>query len=561
MSIEWILPPPRKLSLTDHLFELRGIKDKNKFLNATFGDLDSSFLMYGVDRAVKVLSEAIKDKKKIYIHGDFDVDGITATSLMWNFLYKDLNASVLPFIPNRFTDGYGLSEENIKKIIEEGGDLIISVDCGIKDIELVNKYFNKVDFIITDHHTIRRSDDEKVEGSKFVGEFMISSKAKAVVHPQLNPELPFKEICGAMVSWKVCSALNEYLKAGVDMSKYMDLASLGTVCDVMPLVDENRIVVKTGIERIRKTINKGLQALFRVSGSDITTSTAYHLGYVIGPRLNASGRLETAMDAVRLLTTDSERYALQLATKLNDLNKLRQDLTKEYIEIAENQLLEEGLDNKIHFLYGDGWPEGIVGLIAGRLTEKYNKPILIGSHKEGILKGSARSIPELNIADALKHSSSTLLRYGGHAQAAGFSLNLEKLNEFKNLLKEFADTILENNLNKKLYIDLIADFDDLSLQSAKDISQFEPFGNSNSTPLIALLSSKIMNPTLIGKDQLHLKFNIGSNTEFIFFNCEDRNALLSSSETLFDIAGHLEIDSWKGREKTVFKVRDIRKSE
>ena len=563
--MKWILPSNENGDLIETLFSSRGIKDKEKFLNPKFEDLSSPFDIFGIDSAVKTISEAIKKKKKIYIHGDFDVDGITATTIMWNFLYRDLNANVIPFIPNRFTDGYGLSEENIKNIISAGGNLLITVDCGVKDIELVNKYADKIDFIITDHHTLRKSDEEKVLGSKIIGDYLVSSKAKAVVHPQINKELVFKEICGAAVSWKVCSALNEYLKSGVDMKKYLDLVALGTVCDVMPLVDENRIFVKLGIDEMRFTKNVGLKTLMEISGVDIPTLTSYHLGYVIGPRLNASGRLGSAMDAVRLLTTNSQKYAIELASKLNELNKERQDLTIKYLDIAENLLLQNR-DNKIHFIYGEEWPEGIVGLIAGRLTEKYNKPVLVGSLKDGVIKGSARSIPSFNIAENLKLLNSFLLKFGGHSQAAGFSLNQNSYLEFDSRLKEIAElSITSDDLERKLFIDMVVNERDLDIQVANSIQALEPFGASNLNPLFALLSSTINSGIkFIGKDSSHAKFYLGDNRaiECIFFNYKDKfNSLPSSTARKFDIAGNIELNSWNGNEKLVLKVKEMRESE
>lgn len=566
--MKWILPEQNTDNIIEWLFQTRNIKDREKFFNPTINDLYDPFLLYGVDDAVKAISEAVKNQKKIYIHGDFDVDGMTSTSILWNFLYRDLNAhSTLPFIPNRFTDGYGLSEDNIKRIVDEGGELIITVDCGIKDIELINRYSDIVDFVITDHHTIRKSEDN-IEGSKKVGDFLISAKAKGVIHPQLNPDYPFKEICGAFVAWKLCQALNEYMKTGVDMTKYLDLVALGTVCDVMPLIDENRCVVKLGIEQFKNTQNIGLKKLIKISGIDQKQIDTYHLGFILGPRLNASGRLETAMDGVRLLTTQSDNYAEQIARKLDELNRSRQDLTRKYLEIAEERIQSELDKQKIHFIYGEEWPEGIVGLVAGRLTEKYNRPVLIGSLKDGVIKASARSIPEFHIANTLKELNKYLIAHGGHAQAAGLTLSYDSFESFYNDLSRVAlEQIEDSFLEKSLVIDAVGNINSLDLNLAEDILRFAPFGSHNAKPVIALLSLKIQSGVkLMGKDNNHLKFCVGSgdgNIDCIAFNFTDKfkDIVGDNHAALVDVAGTLDIDVWNGYRKPVFKVEDIRLSE
>lgn len=558
--MEWIFPQqPQDVDLIEFILKNRKIDDLSSFLNPTLDMLASPFEIYGMQKGVEHIAEAIKKGKKIFIHGDFDVDGITATSLLWNFLYKDLGANVTPFIPNRFTDGYGLSEENVKKIIADGGELIISVDCGIKDIELVGKYSDKIEFIITDHHTIRSSDEE-IPNSKKVGKFLISSKAKAVIHPALSKKT-FKEICGAFVAWKFCQAINEFLSAGIDCYKYLELVALGTICDVMPLIDENRVVVKFGIERMRKSQNIGLRALFEASLSDITQADPYSLGFVIGPRINASGRLESAMDAVRLFTTESKAFAFQLAQKLNELNFKRQELTKKYLEEAESILKEYPKDNKLYFLYGEEWPEGILGLIAGRLTEKYNKPVLVGSRKDGVIKGSARSIESFNIASALRKFSSNLLKHGGHAQAAGFSLNENNFSELKELLlQEAEENISIEDLKRKLRIDALINQSHTTVDFVSKLKSLEPFGQGNPTPLLSFKNSTIRNLKVIGKDQSHLKFNTSDvNIDFLLFRYKERFDLPSSDlSQAFDIAGNLDIDTWNGYSKVVFKVKDLK---
>jgi single-stranded-DNA-specific exonuclease len=332
----------------------------------------------------------------------------------------------------------------------------------------------------------------------------------------------------------------------------------------MPLIGENRIAVSLGLKQMQKTINEGLRALFLVAKADVSKAEAYHLGYVIGPRLNASGRLGSAMDAVRLLTTQSKDYARDLAIKLDELNLSRQELTREYIEVAEKLLLEEGLDEKIYFIYGEEWPEGIVGLIAGRLTEKYNRPFIVGSsNTEGLIKASARSIEKFNIVKALKSTDQYLSRYGGHSQAAGLSLLKNNYEAFIGELRLYTEKSLTlDDLEKSLNIEYILTAEDVSIDNAISLQSLEPFGIANQNPLVALLSFVPREIRSIGSDQSHIKFYSEKglfNTEFIFFHYVDKfPELLYSAGKQLDIAGHLSIDSWNGRSKVVFKIREAR---
>jgi single-stranded-DNA-specific exonuclease len=553
--MEWVLPETAA-NFFENILTTKSIKDKKKYFSPEYSDLSDPFTIPGTEDACKVIKNAILNKKKIYIHGDFDVDGITATSIMWNYLYKDLSANVIPFIPNRFTDGYGLNEENIKKLIADGADLIITVDCGVKDIELVAKYSKEVDFIITDHHTIRQYDEKnKVKNSIVIGEYIVSSKAKAVVHPKLTHEIT-NEFCGAAVAWKLCCGLNKYMEAGIDMNKYIDLACIGTICDIMPLTDENRIIVQLGLNQIKKTQNIGLETLIEICAIDPNKIDTYHIGFIIGPRINASGRMETAMDAVRLFTTNSKDFAIKLAEKLDKLNKERQEATKNLTLEAESKI--ESHDKKIHFIYGNEWPEGIVGLIAGKLTEKYNRPFIVGSMKDGVIKASARSIEGINITEILKAHESLLIRYGGHAQAAGLSIEENKYTEFALSIENLiADKFTENIFTKKIRIDGLIQLNDINEVNATTLLAFAPYGAGNAKPLLMLKDFEIKNFKLMGKDSTHIKIPIGNMyAEVIGFNIA--NELLNTKKDKFDIAGHLDLDSWNGQNKAVFKILHFR---
>jgi single-stranded-DNA-specific exonuclease len=567
--MRWVFPENQNTDAINWMFNQRNPSGSSAFFSPSIDDLHDPFLLHDMQKAVKAIADAVKNKEKIFIYGDYDVDGVTATSILWSFLYKDLHADVLPHIPNRFTDGYGLNEDAVKEIIGAGGKLIITVDCGVKDIQLVEKYSSKINFIITDHHSIRHfTEEEDVKGSKRVGDYVISDKSLAVVHPAL-PNYPFKDICAAVVSWKLCQALNTFMSIGVDVSKYLELAALGTVCDVMPLVDENRSIVKLGLERMTETQNIGIKSLLKVSDARLDNLDAYHLGFVLGPRLNASGRLESAMEAVRLLTTSSQAFAEELALKLNDLNNQRRELTIRYLKEAEDVLTESDLKQNLLFVYGNDWPEGIVGLIAGKLSEKYSRPVIAGSIRNGVLKGSARSISSFNIAENLKALSTYLQAHGGHSQAAGLTVSEENLINFKKLLIENANkSIRAEDMQKSLLIDALADFNEITMQMALKLKSLSPFGFMNKKPLIAVKNLSIRSHKFLGSEMSHVRLGLTDGTngeiEAIGFGLADAFKDISSSagsKLSIDIAGFPDINSWKGKDRLSFKIEALKRTD
>lgn len=562
--MEWILPNQTIEDPIEWIYSSRGIKDKsNSYFNPTAEDLYSALLLSDVAKFAKVIESYIGTDKKIFIHGDFDVDGITATSIMWQFLARDLKLNVTPYIPSRFTEGYGLSKASIEYIIEQGAELIITVDCGIKDIDLVAQYSDRVDFVITDHHTPLVADLNLAQNanSKIENDFLVSAKSIANCHPKLG-NYPFSEICGAAVSWKSCCAINSILNLGIDMSKYLDLVAIGTVCDIMPLIDENRVFIKLGLDLIHRNNNLGISKLLEYLNISSSVVDTYHLGFVIGPRINASGRLEDAMEGVRLLSTENAENALKIAIKLDLLNQERQKLTATYLEIAETQI-EAQKEDKVYFVYGDDWHEGIVGLIAGKLTEKYNRPVIAASKKEGKLKGSARSIESFNIATNLSLLSSLLTAHGGHAQAAGLSLEERNLTEFVAQIKENAkNSITEENLLKKLRIDALGNLDLVSIDNFNKINRLAPFGMGNRKPLIAFLNCSINQIKIFGQDNKHFKIMLKGSTNLVeataFFKADLLDSL--NQKNRLDIAGTLEKNDWNGRENTFIRIEHIRQS-
>lgn len=552
--MKWIFPE-QKLSLVEHLLSRSTVYNTPYFKDHSFEKLHSTTLLHDCTLAAEVILKAIENKQKIYIYGDYDVDGICATTTLWRFLYHELGyLNVVPHIPNRFVDGYGLNSESIEKIIGEGGQLIITVDCGVKDIELVAEYADKIDFVITDHHSPRPLSDAKSDDHVVSRETIYSSKAKAVVHPQLE-NYPFRDICGAVVAWKLVQAIVLKLGKPELAEKYIQFAAIGTVGDIMPLIDENRSIVALGLELINKSDIPGITALLQVSAIEKGKVTAESIGYTIGPRLNASGRLDSAMLAVKLLSTNSNEYARTLATDLDNLNVERQSLTKKYLAIAEEHYKNEK-DRYIAVIVGDEWPEGIVGLIAGRLTEKYYKPFIVGSRNGDTIKASARSIEEINIVDILNQHSTLFEKFGGHSQAAGMTFKASNLDNVKQELDNTAMGLLNASMPlRTLNIDGLATPSELSIENVERLQDLEPFGNQNRKPLIALTNVVIDSINILGKEGKHCKF-VKGGVEFIYFNFD----ALPAVGIEHDIAGFADIDTWNNRKKVSFKVRYIRES-
>lgn len=526
----------------------------DKFLNPSLSDLPNTDSLSEIDQAVVAITKYKDSKHKIIIHGDYDTDGIVATSILWDFLYRKLLINCVPVIPNRFEDGYGLSENTIAKAKAQGGKLIITVDCGIKDIELIRKH-PELQFIITDHHAFPTND---------AGEPVVpkADNLIAVIHPQ-HPEYkyPFKEICGANVAWKLIIALTKKLKLKFDPNTYLPLVALATVTDVMPLTGENRIIVKKGVEQMKDFKNIGFETLLETISLDKSQIQTYHLGYVIGPNFNATGRMKDAIDGVRLLSTEDKTKSRILAKTINELNQQRQQLSESLFQTASETKLDSP---KVIIAYGDKWPEGVIGLIAGKLCERYHKPSIVMSidnHKKTI-KGSARSIGKFNITEALAACSMYLDRYGGHKQAAGFSVKFEYLTEFIETFKDYVTQNLDSaDLIPKLEIDAKLMPEDISIELVKTIEALEPFGNANSKPKFLIEHYEIIENKIIGNGEKHYKLILsknGNNLTAIAFNKKELIEKIKPGD-IIDVVGCPSTNKWNGREYLQFEIIDLKK--
>jgi single-stranded-DNA-specific exonuclease len=554
---KWVWPDTQISleSISKTLLNLREIEDKEKFLNPKIEDIPNYKNLYGAQDAAKKIIEAVKDNKKIVIHGDYDADGISATSILWEFLYRELSKyldqkiDVLPFIPSRTDQGYGLTESSIDECINMGADLIITVDCGVRDKDIINKYLGdkKVDFVITDHHQVPEDINKDLN--------------YPLVHQRFpNHEYADVEICGAFVAFLLVQAIKA--EVGMDYkinenTPGLDLVALATVTDIMELKSVNRIVVKYGLEQMKTQKRIGLKCLIEKAEVDINQLDTYHLGFIIGPRINASGRIDTALEAVKLLVSKDSKICMELSSKLDYLNFERQKMTGEALSEGKELV---NLDDKILCILGSNWHEGIVGLVAGKLNEEFNRPTIVATDNNGEIRGSARSIPGFNITTALEKCSEHLERFGGHEQAAGFTVKENSWEKFVDCLKDIANkNITEDMLIPILNIDLLLSTNDITFKFLEILKELEPFGYGNRKPIVGFKNMVVVKKQPIGKMQNHLKLLCkGDGVDLItilLFRCdEDVDDIKVDDE--IDIVGNVNVNSWNGHEQLQVIARE-----
>ena len=422
----------KKIKISPEISQIlknRGIeteKDSEIFMDPSLDYLRDPFLMKDMEKAVKRIQEAIAKNEKIWIYGDYDVDGVSSTSILCIY-FNSINYPVNYYIPNRLEEGYGINEDAIKLINEQGCNVLISVDCGItsvKEVELAKSL--GIDVIITDHHECQTE----------------IPNAFAVINPkQEDCNYPFDMLCGCGVAFKIIQALTPKEEFKYTMNNYLEIATLATICDIVPLVDENRIIVKNGLKLMKEGFNLGLRELTKVCGIETDKIGSSHIGFSIGPRINAAGRLGYSYLGVELFTTQSKEEAIEIASLLEEKNNERQMIEAKMYQEAEAIINsdERYKNDKVLIIANEGWQHGVIGIVASKLTEKYYKPTILLTIEDGEATGSARSIKGFSIFDALMKCSDILGKFGGHEQAAGLSLNEEYIDELRNRVNEFAD--------------------------------------------------------------------------------------------------------------------------
>ena len=493
-----------------------GDENIERYLHGTIADLHDGMLMKDMDKAVDILLEKIREEKKIRVIGDYDIDGINATYILLEGL-KYLGADVDIDIPDRMKDGYGLNKHLIDRAFDEEVDTIITCDNGIAaSAEIAYGKRLGMTIIVTDHHEVPY--EEKEEGKSY-----ILPNADAVIDPKQEACIyPFKGLCGAAVAYKLIEALFGAAGEDIDDVDYlMENVAIATVGDVMDLVDENRIFVKQGLEMLKRTKNLGLKALIECTGVDVSHLSAYHIGFVIGPCLNASGRLDTAKRALELLNAKTRREADVLAGDLKALNDNRKDMTmvavKQAIDMIETSSLK---DDKVLVVYLPECHESLAGIVAGRIRERYYKPSFVLTKAEDGVKGSGRSIDTYHMYEALNECKELLTKFGGHKLAAGLSLEEENINIFRETLNRKA-MLTEDDLIAKVSIDMQLPLQYVNERLVEEISYLEPFGKGNTKPIFVEKQIEIINARKLGKNQNVLKMQVrdaqGTVMEAMYF--------------------------------------------
>jgi len=504
------------MSLFEEILTARGLNGKAgaDFLSPDYSKSYDPFLLNDMDTAVGRLVCARDNQEKVTIYGDYDIDGISATTLLVDALYSFGFENTDIYIPNRFTEGYGLSGEAIKKLAEQGSSLIITVDCGsnsVSEVELAAKL--GVDIIVTDHHAITGNLPECV----------------AVINPsRQDNQYPFQGLAGVGVAFKLVQAAMTRIHGIEDGHEkwLLDLVALGTICDAAELIDENRVLVYWGLKVLAKTRRPGLKALMAISGVEPSELNARSIGFSLGPRMNAAGRLETAMHSLNLLTSDDPLDSLSNAEYLNDLNRKRREEQDKIFK--EASVIAEGFSgDKVLVLAGKNWNHGIVGIVASKIMEKYKKPTFVLQIMNDETKGSGRSYGDFSAIDAIDASREWLIKGGGHKYAAGVGLLTKNIDNFRKALNDYYSKLKLKNQPDLLLpkVDVIARFDELKVDLINQIAQLEPFGNGNPEPILLSKDLTVQDIRFMGADGQHVKITLsdGSNAvQFISFNAPDK---------------------------------------
>lgn len=509
----------------------------NSYINPVYKYLHSPKTMKDVVIAVDIIKRKIQENKKIRIIGDYDVDGIISVFILYTAL-KKCGANVDYEIPDRIKDGYGINENIVKVAYDEGVDTIITCDNGISAIDQI-QYAKDLGLtvIVTDHHDVPFIEEDGVRT-------FLSSQADAIINPkQIECEYKFKSICGAGVAFKLIEAL--YEEIGMDKEecyKLIEFVAIATVCDVVDLIDENRIFVKNGLEMLNNSKNIGINALKKACGLEDKEITAYHLGFVIGPCLNASGRLDSAKKGLELLLMEDDEEAKNLAQEIVDLNDARKNMTKEGVDRAINIIDSTDINNdKILVVYIPDIHESLAGIVAGRVKEKYNKPTIILTKSEEGVKGSARSIEEYNMFEGLLACKELLDKFGGHPMAAGLSLQEDKVDELRKALNNKCE-LTDEDLTRKIMIDSSLPLEYLNLHLIEELNVLEPFGKGNSKPVFGVRDAKITKAILLGKDKNVLKLKLLTNNN-ITIDAMIFNDLENFESKIIEKYGNEELDN------------------
>lgn len=531
----------------------RGIAedDFTAFLQKSMKDIINPNLMPDMDKAARRILKAIEDNEKIVIYGDYDVDGITSTALLYEFLLSR-GADVSYYIPDRKDEGYGINIMAVNKLFKQGAKLLITVDCGITAIgEVEFASLQGMDVIITDHHTCKDR---------------LPTAAKAIINPK-RPECdyPFDALAGVGVAFKLVLALAIALGLNTNecFKRYIDIVTIGTIADVVPLLGENRIMVDKGLKLLQNPVRPGIRAIIEVAGAANRPMNTSTIAFAIAPRLNAAGRLGSAKTAVELLLTKDENEARKIALELDAENKERQETEhKIYSEALELIASDPNFEKKkVIVLAKEDWHQGVIGIVASRIHDLYYKPCILISHHNGIGKGSGRSIEGFNLFDALTHCEKYLTDFGGHAVAAGLNINMSDLDAFTKEINKYADeTLSETDMVSHVNIDCSVSERFITLENANMLSKLEPFGMSNDKPVFSLSDAEAVYVSAVGAEGKHLRLVIAKNgmqVNCIGFSMGEYADIVRQG-SLLDLAFQMDINRFQGVDNVQLILKDIK---
>ncbi len=512
-------------------------KTIKSYINPVYSNLNNAKDMKDIEKACLLLKEKINLGKKIRIVGDYDVDGVISVFILYKAL-KRCDANIDYEIPDRINDGYGINKNIIKKAYDDGIDTIITCDNGIAAIS-ETEYAKSlgITVIVTDHHDVAFTEEDGIRNS-------ILPSADCILNPkQEDCNYTFKKICGAGVAFKLIEVLYESFEIKKEeVYEFIEFVAIATVCDVVDLVDENRIFVKNGLEMITNTNNIGLRELKKANNLEDKEITAYHLGFIIGPCINASGRLDSAKKGLELLLCEDINKAEILAKEIVDLNEERKEMTSEGLERAIKIIESSSIkDDTILVVYIHDIHESLAGIIAGRVKEKYNKPTIILTKSEEVVKGSCRSIEEYNIFEGLLSCKDILDKFGGHPMAAGLSLQEDKVEILRKRLNDTCN-LTKEDLMKKISIDMSLPLESVTIPLIDELKKLEPFGKGNSKPIFGVKNARIKKAILMGKNKNVLKLKILTN-ENIYIDAMIFNNIEEFEEKIIKKYGQDELDS------------------
>lgn len=545
----------KKLGVSPLLGQLlvnRGITDIEKasaFLAPDINHLYDPFLFNQMGQAVERLERAVKNQEQVLIYGDYDVDGVTSVALLIRVLGRLLPGKILYYIPKRLEEGYGLHLNSLEKAFARGVQLIITVDCGITAIEEGSYLKAKgIDLIVTDHHQPQAE----------------LPPAYAVIDPKIpGSGYPFTQLAGVGVAFKLLQALAvRFPEIKECLFNNLDLVAFGTVADIVPLLDENRVIVKYGLERIQNTANIGLQALIQTAGLGDRDINAGHIGYVLAPRINAAGRMGNPSIGVKLFLTNNPIQAMDLAKELEKENQERQMTENEVLQEAQAQIesTPEMAQEYALVLAGEGWHLGVIGIVASKLVEIYHKPVVLIGFEGDEGRGSGRSISGFNLFKAIEACGRYLTRYGGHEFAAGLTVTREQFRDFKKaFLNQVKTSITKEDLLPMLKIESMVTLEGITLDLARELGKLAPCGPANPTPVLGCKALQVVEYRNVGENGKHLKLKVSNRNiirEGIGFNLGSLHQELASTKEV-DLAFSLEENNWNGSVQVQLNLKDI----